>query len=554
MASLEESQIRKYRKKLRQIEHLESIHRPLTEEEKNKVLLKTAIRKELQKLLSQLKHECAVENSNEIVDNDDYNDEDDENESDEETLEVILSVEEMKRESEEAQNRHNEDKRLKTESPPRSSKESSSSSNNAAKQQTLVREPSPESADKKKIKNLRNYKIVRRELEGHSDIVWCISIDNEYVISGSRDTTARVWDAKTGEEVCSLRGHTDSVNGVAFLPKEKGEELLRNEGDNENSARKIAISASTDCSVRLWLVPQGELLKSIYTFNSITCLALMPDFFYSVTGTDGGKIEMYNMSTGQIAQSVIAYENSLSCLEANGLQICSGSVDGIVKIWLLRDNSLTVIYTLDPSIDITNPRNSLRHLKSLCSKDGNIFMGDEGLNLKVLNWKRGQIHQIKNHLSKYGCTDTVHSHRELLVCSSYNLDTGSGSVNVRLLPEGEYVCSLPEIFSRILCLAITDGDEVCDYRLATGGLRLFVWDLIDPTQKTALRRLKEEDCKIYGASYRSAMLAKAEITSSEEEFSDDDEVVTEECTEGKPTELPIVPMKENSLWNYCHIL
>lgn len=60
---------------------------------------------------------------------------------------------------------------------------------------------------------------------------------------------------------------------------------------------------------------------------------------------------------------------------------------------------------------------------------------------------------------------------------------------MRLLPDGDYLCSLPEVFTRILTLAITDGDEICDYRIVTGGMRLAIWDLIEPSQKTELKRL-----------------------------------------------------------------
>ena len=35
-----------------------------------------------------------------------------------------------------------------------------------------------------------------------------------------------------------------------------------------------------------------------------------------------------------------------------------------------------------------------RHIRSLAVVNQNIYVGDEGLNLKVLNWKEGKLHGI----------------------------------------------------------------------------------------------------------------------------------------------------------------
>ena len=46
------------------------------------------------------------------------------------------------------------------------------------------------------------------------------SPDGKYVVSGSYDNTARVWEAATGKEVARMT-HDDSVNSVAFSPDGK---------------------------------------------------------------------------------------------------------------------------------------------------------------------------------------------------------------------------------------------------------------------------------------------------------------------------------------------
>ena len=84
----------------------------------------------------------------------------------------------------------------------------------------------------------------------------------------------QVWSAVTGELVQSMRGHSGSVTGVRVL----------------DTAEARVVSASSDCSVRVWSVEAGQCEASLYTYNTVTRLELLPDIPASVTTTDGGKI------------------------------------------------------------------------------------------------------------------------------------------------------------------------------------------------------------------------------------------------------------------------
>jgi WD40 repeat protein len=61
------------------------------------------------------------------------------------------------------------------------------------------------------------------------------SPDGQRLASASRDNTVKVWDAGTGQETLTLKGHTSSVWGVAFSP----------------DGRRLA-SAGQDGTVKLW--------------------------------------------------------------------------------------------------------------------------------------------------------------------------------------------------------------------------------------------------------------------------------------------------------------
>jgi WD40 repeat protein len=54
-------------------------------------------------------------------------------------------------------------------------------------------------------------------------LVWGVAFspDGTRLATASSDTTARIWDASSGQELLTLRGHADRVTGMAFSPDGK---------------------------------------------------------------------------------------------------------------------------------------------------------------------------------------------------------------------------------------------------------------------------------------------------------------------------------------------
>ena len=74
-------------------------------------------------------------------------------------------------------------------------------------------------------------------IKGHSFAVRAVAFnpDGKSVLSGSVDTTLRLWDAETGKELRRYEGHADSIVCAAF-----------------SRDGKWALSGSLDGTMRLW--------------------------------------------------------------------------------------------------------------------------------------------------------------------------------------------------------------------------------------------------------------------------------------------------------------
>ncbi|KAF8965913.1 quinon protein alcohol dehydrogenase-like superfamily [Flammula alnicola] len=84
------------------------------------------------------------------------------------------------------------------------------------------------------------------------------SPDGTRIVSGSKDQTVRVWDARTGDTVAgSFKGHTRSVNSVAFSP---------------DGTRIVA--GCQDRTIRVWDARTGDTVAGPFTDISVNASLL----------------------------------------------------------------------------------------------------------------------------------------------------------------------------------------------------------------------------------------------------------------------------------------
>src|SRR5258706_5509930 len=119
--------------------------------------------------------------------------------------------------------------------------------------------------------------------KGHELAVIAIAVspDSNYVATGSRDKTAKLWELSTGREVRSFLGHEGSVNGLDFS------------GDG-----KFLITSSGDKTARIWEVETG---KEIYSTGPeedyVTDVAFGPDNTYFIVAGYSDTAQVIDLKT-----------------------------------------------------------------------------------------------------------------------------------------------------------------------------------------------------------------------------------------------------------------
>jgi WD40 repeat protein len=92
------------------------------------------------------------------------------------------------------------------------------------------------------------------------------------VLTGSRDNTARLWDAATGKEIRAFEGHVSGVTSVAFSPD--GAHVVTGAGDT---------------TARLWDAATGKGIRAFKGHQGfVNSVAFSPDGGRVLTGLDRG--------------------------------------------------------------------------------------------------------------------------------------------------------------------------------------------------------------------------------------------------------------------------
>jgi beta-lactam-binding protein with PASTA domain len=136
------------------------------------------------------------------------------------------------------------------------------------------------------------------------------------------DSTAKLWDAATGEVIRTFTGHAYPVYSAAFSPD--GAKVLTGSGDP---------------SAKLWNTATGEVLLTLAGANGHTnevySVAYSPDGSQVLTGAGDNTAKLWNATTGGLVRTFTGHAREVYSVafSPDGVQVLTGSADGKAKLW-----------------------------------------------------------------------------------------------------------------------------------------------------------------------------------------------------------------------------
>lgn len=199
------------------------------------------------------------------------------------------------------------------------------------------------------------------DLVGHGGMVRAIDVsaDGRYVISGSFDFTARLWDFSDQSEIAILEAHEGPVTSVIFLPT--GKYAISTSDDKtavmwdllskrpvrifRGHQHKIMVAASTsdgkliatgswDKTIRIWHAGSGENLHSIKTPSPVNAIVFLSDNILA-SGHHDPIIRLWDVGTGEALGKLEGHLMGVTSLDVSPdrKHLLSASIDKTIRVW-----------------------------------------------------------------------------------------------------------------------------------------------------------------------------------------------------------------------------
>ena len=168
-------------------------------------------------------------------------------------------------------------------------------------------------------------------LKGHTSYVHSASFstDGSRIVTGSGDKTAKVWDAKTGAELLTINGHTNGVRSASF---------------SVDGSR--VLTGSDDHTAKVWDSKTGTELLTIKGHTSgVSSASFSADGSRIVTGSGEGTAKVWDAQTGAELLTLRGHTASVisASFNADGSRVVTGSFDKTARVWNAKSGEFLIL-------------------------------------------------------------------------------------------------------------------------------------------------------------------------------------------------------------------
>jgi WD40 repeat protein/serine/threonine protein kinase len=165
-----------------------------------------------------------------------------------------------------------------------------------------------------------------QRLDGHAAGITSVALtrDGRHALSGSYDTTLKLWDLRSATCLRTFRGHTDGVSSVALGARDR-----------------LALSGAKefDRTLKLWDVADGSCLRTLHGHTErVSSVHLSSDGRRALSGSWDGTVRHWDASTGRCLRTVeVGTDRSRTvravCLSEDGERALVSTSDIAFDLW-----------------------------------------------------------------------------------------------------------------------------------------------------------------------------------------------------------------------------